>query len=427
MLPDFKLILRPNNQVTVTRQRLSQKRQPFYCPLENENHSHSELRLRRYHQKNGIDSYFDTASRKVRLIAQPSTAYGLEPSQREKIFAFLDISSKFQRSDKPALRRGWGATPNIKNFTAKSGQKLRECGAIVDILCQGDLSRTRVVTLTLPSSGDDAYKAISNYSGEITNRLLQLIRRNENEQTKFYYFFVWEHQKRGALHLHLCLHCNREKESERIADKMLSLWRDILGDISTKCGVNLLYSKGLQREVVLSEMQCLNQPLFKSCGAYFSKYAGKTIRAKSNSSERTINDINATKYPPSSFWGSSQNLVKLARSHSFAFKFEGVSDDDSQNERDKVMELLSTKEITQIKTFPFKKEILLNKTDRTSTLTICEGEVEVYYLSPESYSQLLAECRFLYFDRKSSLVNSYAKKSGYERDIFQNATYQNDF
>ena len=206
MLPDFKLVLRPNNQVTVTRQRLSRKREPFYYLLENENHSHSELRLLRYHQKNGIDSYFDTASRKVRLIAQPSIAYGLEPSQRQKIFALLDISSKFQRSDKPSLRKGWGATPSIKNFTAKSGQKLRECGAIVDILCGGDLSRTRVITLTLPSSGEDSYKAISNYSGEITNRLLELIRRNENESTKFYYFFVWEHQKRGALHLHLCLH-----------------------------------------------------------------------------------------------------------------------------------------------------------------------------------------------------------------------------
>ena len=91
---------------------------------------------------------------------------------------------------------------------------------------------------------------------------------------------------------------------------MLSAWRNILGDISKKCGVNLLFSKGLRREVILSEMQSINQPLHKSCGAYFSKYAGKSIKGKSNTSERTINDINAAKYPPSSFWGCSRNLVK---------------------------------------------------------------------------------------------------------------------
>lgn len=422
MLPEIKITLRVNNQITVTRQRLARKSEPFYYSPENENHSHKSVNdiKTRYAQLNGIDSYWDSKTRSVVLIRESSQKPVIDTI---RALLALDITNKFQRDkqdsrkQKDGLKRGYGLPPRVKNFGAKAGQKIRECGAAIDLLSNGEPSKSRVITLTLPSSETSSYKAISDWSGYATNRLLQIIRRTRDEQ--FYWFYCVEHQKRGALHWHICLfHPNKEKSSQ-LGDAIVSKWEDILRDIGGRCDLDLLYSKGFGRSITTSEMQCLNQEMHKGCGAYFSKYAAKTSHGRESRKVEDINTINARRYPPSSFWGRSHNLVRMCNENSFLYKFDGIDDSDSVSIRGKAFELLSQFDIKITHSFSFKKQI----EHCNGTLTICEGESEVFYLSPEDYKEAIGLFRSEFGKSPSSRIPERAKRGGYLSQTEQEIGY----
>lgn len=412
-LPDFKISLRPNNQVTITRQRLTRKGEPFFLPSDNENRSHISVEqlLRRYAEREGIDSYYDSTKRKSVLLKESYQRIGnvtqLSPS------LLLDLTNRFQGGKttvgetEKKLKRGYGLSPTIKDFSYKSGQKLRESGAIIDILCDGNPSLCRVITLTLPATGKDAYTALSNYSGYATNRLLQVIRDTKDEG--FYWFYCVEHQKRGALHYHICLYHEDAALSEKIGAAIVSKWKDVLHRIGEMSGVDLLFSKGFARRVTLNEMQSLNQEMRKGCGAYFSKYASKNSRAKNVNQSEDINAINARLYPPSSFWGRSRNLVQKCKAYSFLYKFEGIENTESESLRMDVLDILVEMDIVSCRSFSFKKEI----TTCGGSLTVCEGHSETFYLSPADYQKLLGICQERWGHSPSSMIPERARRGAY--------------
>ncbi len=406
----FKIDLRVNNQITITRQRLAKKKEKRYENYSTPKLSQDEINclIERYAVQEGLQTekkWYDPQRRIVTAKKAPNGS---------KISPFwLDIMHKFQEdhlTDKETAKpkkKGYGATPSVKNFSRKAGQKLRECGGAIDILCDRQPEKCRVITLTLPASGEAAYKALSDWSGYATNRLLQTIRDTEDDT--YYWFYVWEHQKRGALHMHLCLYHEDRSKSKVLGDAIVSKWRDILCDIGRRSGVDLLFSKGFNRRVESDEMQSNNQEMRKGCGAYFSKYAAKTSRARDRENSTDINTVNARLYPPSSFWGRSQNLAKLCEFHSFHYKFEGIYGEESESLQREALEVLSQFDIVLQHSFPFKKELQLKG---NGTLTICEGFSHVFYVKPEVYQILLAHFRFLYRNSPSSAIIERAKKRG---------------
>ena len=425
-LPEFKFVMRVNNQISLSLQRLSKKREPFFYAPENDSHFHSTNRLLRYHLRCGRDSYYDSVSRTVRFIEKPSPS-GFSKNST----AYLDLISGFQDnlscgsslenqakrgwgtappSPENQAKRGWGAAPRVKSFSAKSGQKVREAGAAIDILCDGDPSFCRVVTLTLPASGQEAYSALSNYSGFATNRLLQVLRDGTSKNERLYYFYCWEHQKRGALHLHLCLCTEDRGKSEKLGEALVSKWENILHDISRKSGVALLFSRGFGRQVTSGEIQSLNQQMFFGCGAYFSKYASKTSYQNRGGEGESIDSRNARLYPPSTFWGSSRDLKAVIREHSFSWKFEGMECSEAEEEFSRALELLNNREIVRADSFSFKKEV---RTEDGGFLTVAEGITFSFYVSQKDYVDMLNEVKVIYDSRPTSLIPERAKKGGY--------------
>lgn len=410
LLNQFKISLRANNQVTLTRYRLARKNEKFHekpvlAKLSQDEINSLILRDANNHGLDTVKRFYDP---KRRVIAKPmSRARAVSP------VLLLDITNQFQHRATESLesrnktKKGYGATPRIKSFSAASGQKVRECGGAIDYLCDGEPSKCRVITLTLPATGEDAYKALSDWSGYATNRLLQLIRRTRDD--RYHWFYVWEHQKRGALHLHLCLYHEQSRESEKIGDAIVSKWRDILRDIGTRCGIDLLFAKGFGRRVESHEMQSNNQQMRKGCGAYFSKYAAKTSNTRDESGIETVNTRNARRYPPCSFWGRSQNLAKLCKSLSFGWKFEGVDGTESEALLCEALEILSHKNIVLQHDFHFKKETELPK---NGSLTIVEGHSYVFYVSPSDYQDLLVHFRFIFESRPSCAIPERAKRKG---------------
>lgn len=374
MLPDFKVVCRPNNQISVTLQNVIKKSKTYESLGIADRLSKSVINryVRRVAERESLETLYST-NLKHEYLAPPRVPLPLP----------LDLINRFQRKKNPStgLKKGYGSPPTIKYFSHKSGQKIRETGAIIDRLCGIAVNRCRVVTLTIPSSDVYAYTVISNYSGYAVNRLFQIVRR---DYKLAYWFYVYEHQKRGALHLHICVYHESPEISREIGEKLCAKWREILIDISDKSGVNLLYSKGFGRDCQLNDMQLDNQAMRLGCGAYFSKYASKNSGKHSSD----INSINARKYPPSSFWGRSRELAQMCEKESYKFSYEGIDDNDSEYLNEKAFEILSQFNSTLSHSFGFKKEIELSKENGGGTLTICEGYTQVFYYSPDDYRRI---------------------------------------
>jgi hypothetical protein len=225
----------------------------------------------------------------------------------------------------------------------------------------------------------------------------------------YHWFYVWEHQKRGALHMHICLYHEESRLSADLGDKLVSKWRDILCDIGRLSGVDLLFSQGFGRAVTSDEMQSNNQEMRKGCGAYFSKYASKTSHGRESRAVEDINTINARRYPPSSFWGRSQNLAKLCEENSFHYEFKGIYGEESESLQGEALEVLSQFEILIQHSFSFKKEL---KYANNGSLTIAEGTKHVFYVKPEDYQHLLDHFKFMYRDAPTSAILERSKKRG---------------
>lgn len=372
MLPDFKLQCRPNNQVTVTLQNVVKKIK-----------THETIGKVKHLGKRFISDYVDKIADKndLKTFYSDSLKHNCLAIPEKKITpAPLALISRFQQAgdQKKREKLGYGLSPKIKYFSARAGQKIRESGAVLDRLCEGQLDRCRVITMTLPSSTPAAYKAISDYSGYAINRLFQVVRRSP---IAFEWFFVYEHQKRGALHLHICLYSESPDQSEAMGNALGKKWYEILKDISRQCGENLLFSRGFRKEIAFGEGHFYNQKMAKGCGAYFSKYASKN----SGKSKNDINSINARKYPPASFWGRSRNLARLCEQQSYKFSYEGIDDRDSESLQGEALQILSQSGAKLYNSIPFQKQAFWIENGEIQSLTICEGYKLVYYVSPKDY------------------------------------------
>lgn len=417
MLPDFKIVLRPNNQISITRQNVIKKRERYenIPPLDKLPKRCIESYVHRRADHEGLKTSYSKVLRRDQLDC--GDRYSLPiPSLP------LDLINRFQhdKNKTKETKKGYGTKPSIKYFSHKSGQKVRETGAIIDRLCGQEIERCRVVTLTLPSSERYAFDALSCYSGYATNRLFQIVRR---DWQLAHWFYVWEHQKRGALHLHICVYHDDPSVSELIGTRLCEKWVEILRDIGKKRGIDMLFSRGFNRTCEPHEIQLDNQAMRLGCGAYFSKYASKN----SGKSRNDINSVNARKYPPSSFWGRSRELAKMCEMESFKFSFEGIIDEDADAYESEALRLLSHSKIVLSHSFAFKKEIELPKENGNGTLTICEGYTQVFYVNPRDYQMLLAHYRHLYRDDRTSNIIERSKISTVKDTMFHDKPDENEF
>ena len=389
ILPQLRVVTRVNNQITITRQLVNQNLQNRErclapVPLSEARATFfkkaSDLGQATYtdHRQNTIMARTDYKGI-IRLKTLPHTLFPSPP---------LDLKNNLQ--DKKAILRGYGIRPLPKSFGYKSGQRLRECGAAIDILCKGKPELCRVVTLTLPASGSEAYSVLSRFSSFIINRLFQILRDTTEENA--YWFYVWEHQKRGALHLHICLFDEDKKRSSHLGELLLKQWIVILDDLTNRTSVNMMYSKGLGMRTPESKMQSLNQEMIKGCGAYFSKYASKTSNVKEDLNNESINSKNAKLYPVGQFWGSSKALKKVVKENCFDFYYTGMNEEYSNGIQSFVMELLSQYSIVTVSQSSFSKSTEPDSNGKS--ILIAEGKVETYYLSPSDYQFILNELRF---------------------------------
>lgn len=213
----------------------------------------------------------------------------------------LDCSSVLQEmttSVKSGPRPGFGSISDRNTFTRYGRTLVREAGAVLD---NGPLSHLVFLTGTLPGSTEAAMSALAAWSGWVVQTLSQWIRDTAPEAQ---YLGVWEYQKRGALHVHVCIRVGSPVQATRLRCRWKARWLKILDAVEVRTGVDVYERQdgGSWRDskwVVQADAQTVEKSVARYLSKYLSKGAGKLRRRCPE--------------PPSRWWFCSRSLrVRVA-------------------------------------------------------------------------------------------------------------------
>ncbi len=287
----------------------------------------------------------------------------------------------------------WGKTQSPKVFRHEAGERIKEGGSIIDRFCGS--SKSSMLTLTVPGSTWYCFDAVARWSGWLVNRMLQVIRRVPSSEPPIYWFFVWEHQKRGALHLHFCLGWDvPASKREALAVSLKDKWFECLLELLDKDGVDCFQRKGFSQtwRDTPEKWQWDYQEIKKSVAGYFAKYCQKNSEQNGSEGTKNCNHAKITKRSrrkapskrgvcyPSRYWGSSQTIKVWIKRLSVHISMDVYSQDELENICNRIRcSVLAESVITSVSVGSF--EILDEKND----VCIASGQVETYCLDADSY------------------------------------------
>lgn len=245
-------------------------------------------------------------------------------------------------SDKP--RPGHGTLGRGYSFSTYARRKLIRAGAVLDGF---DTSLTLFLTGTLPGSTDESFRAIASYSSYIVNCTKAWIAKRVSSKLDMY---VWELQKRGALHLHYVVHCSSVAARDYILSQWKAEWIRILQSVATKSGVDLWrktarFTHASNKQVTKTDAQIVT----KSVARYLSKYL-----SKSSNSSKSFRKV----YRPVRWYGVSRPLLRLLEeaTETYTFDYHG------RNQAEKLYEELSHSiEASSIRTHNYTCKLAIAK------------------------------------------------------------------
>jgi hypothetical protein len=272
----------------------------------------------------------------VNLFPSPTGTYAYDPSKpsatklnhdetsrfKTQVQRALDITSEFRRGR--AIKRNNKKVPGTPNRRTVFGRNARhtllEAGSVAERWA-GSVQNSVVLTLTLPGSTEDAYRVLAAWSGYIGDRLFRTLRK-AGSRTRW--FYVWELQKRGALHMHVCISAKSSITAIYAGSKLRSQWIKILEDVGHKSGVDLfLHAKG-DRCTIRGLWQNDLQQCKRSVAAYFTKYASKEVESARRGFD---GKARVHEYYPSRWWGCQRTLRQELEQERFQIRLEGIEED----------------------------------------------------------------------------------------------------
>lgn len=233
----------------------------------------------------------------------------LSQDEKEPDDPFLTCGKKRKPSDsslKNADRPGWGKLPKPHNFSKRGRLTLQRVGGAFDkeSIHAGDCT---FLTATLPGSTPEAFETIAKYSGYIVHTLKAWVNKRVPSKLDFY---VWEWQKRGALHLHYCVYIPDKEVAQKLRDDFPTYMTELYKKISLQTGVDLFDTgKGYSWLPVIAMKNQLAQEVEKSVARYLSKYVGKNAVSVQRQGDATL-------HYPVRWYGVSRESHKVLRKHS---------------------------------------------------------------------------------------------------------------
>lgn len=367
-----KLSIRPNNQITLTIGDWTKKVLRPHTSAINEHDRVCKKKL-----TNLVKKY---RNYREYLVGVTENRQHLFPPN-------LDIIQKKQTLPKIIPIR----ENKPKSFTKISGQRLRECGAAMDILSGGRLEECYEICLTLPANHEAAFVAIAKNTYFATNRIFAYLKKQYHGEVSW--FYVWEYQRRGALHLHMAVHHRSAMLLPTICSDIKRAWIRILQDIGEMEDTCMFTDKSMKKCVMPEHWQMHSDQIRKGVGAYFSKYAGK---------EESKQSWYCQKYPISRFWGSSKQIKKVISENSSEAVWDFQGDlESAQKFHDELLEkLILSSQIGKITKYNFcitSKHSRVARRGGDGVLRIFPIEPKIYasgeritaYCDPKSFRDVL--------------------------------------
>jgi hypothetical protein len=229
----------------------------------------------------------------------------LAPIDHEVWQSFLENSPPLSLGPNSKPERshaGYGSLPpRPRRFGLNAKRQLIRAGAAMEKSVAID--ECLFLTGTLPGSTESAFRAIAEWSGYLVNNLKAWIAKYQNEKLDFY---CWEYQKRGALHLHYCVHIASPTDRDYILRNFHGWWVETLHRIGEK-SVCDLFRKNSEKTWANdpARVRAVAEVCRKSPGRYLAKYLSKSAAPKRGASRA---------FSPSSWWGTSRPLKALVES-----------------------------------------------------------------------------------------------------------------
>lgn len=246
-----------------------------------------------------------------------------ELAMTEKVAGtLLDITSKLKPAQSTVTvggeddvtnsspKPGHGGESNVSGFTLYGRRQLLRAGGALDRSVDSP-EDCLFLTGTLPGSTYEAKRAIANWSAYAVNLVQSWISKRVPQKLTLY---VWEFQKRGALHLHYAVACPDKAAAEYIRTNWKAQWQRVIDSIGFKAGVdmwrkNANFTHANDKSVLQADAQYCK----KSIANYLAKYVSK--------SQQQYKDNHWAKCKPSRYWGVSRPLNAILKSMTTTTEF----------------------------------------------------------------------------------------------------------
>lgn len=232
---------------------------------------------------------------KVRVCGSDSGASRPDSGEVPAARPSLTLLPNSERSPAPPQRR-------LTKFGNNARRSLLRAGGALDKVASAP-DRVLFLTGTLPGSTPEAYQAIADYAHIMVDRLKSWLSKRCGARHEFY---VWELQKRGALHLHYAVYVEDWEIGERILKGFKGEWCNLLRLVGQLAECDM-FQRGFgdRRVHTESSVQAYAQRTRKSVAAYLAKYCSKEAGKRS---------VRGCKYYPRRWWGQSRPLKALTDS-----------------------------------------------------------------------------------------------------------------
>jgi hypothetical protein len=227
----------------------------------------------------------------------------------------LDISSKLSASP-PCQRPGFGGRPRITRFGLNAKRTMqRAAGALHGA---GVVPHECVMlTGTIPGSTSESFDAFADWSSWVVKKLKTWL--HGRGVTNPYGLYVWELQKRGALHIHYCAVVPDESVRLVVLSSWREFWCSVVDAVSARSGVDCWGRKrggtwASNKGVLQADAQIVQKSVAAYLSKYLSKDAGKCCRRLDGSLVSG----------PVRWWGVSRPLLAALESQTEQFEILAV-------------------------------------------------------------------------------------------------------
>lgn len=278
-----------------------------------------EVRVEEWCRDNNVIQWRDSYGTLFRS-KNDSGQYTCTPVRAE-----LVITSKVQEpshNKRSSLSEILSKPVGFTRFTRNARHRLLEGGAITEEKRRGGATGV-FVTFTLPGSHRPAYDVFARCSGYVANLLCQCIRDHQWAED---YFWVYERQKRGALHLHLFIGLKPGVEWDCYKQPLYNVWYAALDRISVEGGVDLFRHSDGDYCTVSQYWRYDYQVVRKSIAGYLSKYVSKDAQG-GFSEEPQEHDARVF---PRRWWYMSRGLTRQINERRKTVCIEGLREVDAE-------------------------------------------------------------------------------------------------